>query len=364
MSLVVSKWLQQFKKYFFSYKDGFFELPYLANSPEFIVESFGKMPFIKNNAERNQYTTNNLFFSGEGHYHKLEEGLWLIMSRIEIKRNLSFKLIYDSNYPANYHFLTLYVNDGSLAVQLPKLQFNVDFQEHSWALYKAGSTGLNTHFKGQRSIFFSIFFSDHWLQENISSNGLFQNENITSFFSSEHDFLFLQNALEGKKKESQHIIATILNKNELGQVNTLKLKGLTYELLDSFVHALMKSNQIQKRENLSEKDKRKILKAQHILDLAIFDKFPSINYLAKQIGVSETKLKADFKTQNGTSLYQYFVQKQMIYAHELLLKNELSIKEISYALGYSNSNKFSLMYKRHFGQLPSELKKENVGSGD
>jgi hypothetical protein len=86
MKLFVKKWLKNFKKYFFSYKEGFYEIPFLANSPELIVESFGNMPFVKNYPDKRYFTTNNLFVNGDGHYQKIEEGLWIIISNISVKK--------------------------------------------------------------------------------------------------------------------------------------------------------------------------------------------------------------------------------------------------------------------------------------
>lgn len=48
MGFSIKNWLSSFQKYFFYYRDGFYELPYIANSPELIVASFGSMPFVKN----------------------------------------------------------------------------------------------------------------------------------------------------------------------------------------------------------------------------------------------------------------------------------------------------------------------------
>ncbi|WP_234859251.1 helix-turn-helix domain-containing protein [Aquimarina aquimarini] len=42
----------------------------------------------------------------------------------------------------------------------------------------------------------------------------------------------------------------------------------------------------------------------------------------------------------------------------MLIEEELTIAEISYAVGYKNPQHFTAAFKRKFGYLPSNLKKE------
>lgn len=353
MNLLVKNWLKRFKKYFFSYKDGFFELPFLANSPELIVESFRSMPFVKNFPEENYYTTNNLFLDGEGHYQQIEEGLWIIISNIQLKRDVSFKLYYDDNHPADYHYLTLYVNRGKKEIRSPKLHFSIDFQDRAWTLYKAHTECLNTHFAGQNSIYFTIYFSQRWLETNLSTNGILKHDKLALFFASKDEYLFLPNFLENKKLLYQSIIDSIIYKENTK--NLLELKSMTYELMTSFVETLDSIHVTSVSSAISERDKRYVQKAQFIIEQNIFDKFPSISVISKKIGISETKLKSDFKVLIGTSMYQYYLQKQMIYARELLVDKQLLIKEVATMIGYSNPSKFSIAFKNYFGYLPSDI---------
>jgi hypothetical protein len=40
-------------KYYFTYNKGFCHLPYNGNSPETLVDSFDKFPFVKHSKEKN-----------------------------------------------------------------------------------------------------------------------------------------------------------------------------------------------------------------------------------------------------------------------------------------------------------------------
>jgi AraC-like DNA-binding protein len=357
MNSVIKNWFKRFKKYFFFYRDGFFELPFLANSPELMVQSFGNMPFVKHFPDKSYFTTNNIFLNGDGHYQKIEEGLWIIISNIKLKRNLSFKLYYEANHPADYHFLTLYINQDHRFVKSPKIQFEIDFQDRAWTLYKANSECINSHFAGQQSIYFSIYFSEVWLNQNLAQNGVFRNDTLEEFFVSNNEYLYLPNLLEEKNALYEKIIAKILDKDYNEKKDVFELKSLTYELMNSFVASVGNKVYNVIAQDVSEKDKRLVFKAQHMLEQKIFEKFPSIEMLAKAIGISETKLKADFKKIHGTTIFQYYSMKQMMYAKEMLKRGDINIKEIAMTLGYANQGKFSLAFKKFHGVLPSEFSK-------
>jgi len=355
MNSTVKKWFKQFKKYLFFYRDGFFELPYLANSPELMVESFSNMPFVKHFPERNYFTTSNLFLKGDGHYQKIEEGLWIIISNINLKRDISFKLYYDADFPSDYHFLTLYVKRDKQTIKLPKLQFEIDFEDRAWTLYKANSECINSHFSGQQSIYFSVYFNQTWLEENLAKKGIFKNETLEVFFNSTNEYLYMPNLLEDKLSLYEKIIEHIIDKDYNENKNVFELKTLTYELMNSFVSSIGKKTFSEIAQDVSEKDKRLVFKAQHIIEKSLLDKFPSIATIAKEVGISETKLKADFKKIQGITIFQYFTMRQMFYAKELLKNEQLTIKEIAMTLGYSNQGKFSTAFKKVHGSLPSEM---------
>lgn len=57
----------------------------------------------------------------------------------------------------------------------------------------------------------------------------------------------------------------------------------------------------------------------------------------------------------GKPVFQYFQEKQMHLAKELIHENQMLIKEISYKFGYENTSKFSAAFKKHHGILPSEV---------
>lgn len=315
------------------------------------------MPFIKFYHNKNYYHANTPFLKGECHYHEIDEGLWIVISNIEVKKNITFKILYDNKRPKNYHFLTLYVNLNKLSFNLPKININIENKDRSWILFKAGSDAINAHFKGQQSVFFSIYFTDEWMQKNIIETGELKNEALKNFFDSDMECLYLPNFLESKRNVSNKIIESILNKDEdLGSKFKL-LKSRTLNLLSSFAQELDNQTIIKTLNNNTNKSKRKLFKVENILKESICGKFPSINKISKKVGISETKLKSDFKDMFGVTMLQYFSAQQMKYAKDLIETGEVSIKEIAITLGYSNASKFSTRFKKFYGNLPSHYLK-------
>jgi len=96
----LDKWFSSVKKLLFKYKDGFYELPLIANSPEAIVKSITKMPFVKHSEATGVFGTNNPFVKAEIKYHKINEELWVMDSIAVYKENILYKRITD-NYPNN-----------------------------------------------------------------------------------------------------------------------------------------------------------------------------------------------------------------------------------------------------------------------
>lgn len=352
---IIDEWIQKFKKYLFFYRDGFYEFPYLANSPELLLASLKGMPFIKIHPEKCYYETKTPILKGQCHYQELEEGLWIIMSDISVKKDMTFKLTYDNRYPKNYHFLTLYVNKGFQEIKFPKIDITIDYVDQSWTLFKAGSKAINTHFKGQNSIFFTIFLREDWLMRNLSSNGIINSKRLSEFFKSDQDCLFLPNFLEEKSFVYEPIIASLLNKGENGVEDILLLKAKTLELLSMFITKLDhdKYNPTYPMKDLQTT--RRLHRVEHSIQQSILDGFPGIQKLASTAGVSETKFKMDFKKHYGVSPYQYFSIQQMRYAYEILKHNEVSVKELAFRIGYSSPSKFSAAFKKQYGFLPSEM---------
>ena len=135
--LRIDKWLIRFRNYLFLYKDGYYRLPYLCNSPQMMLASFKSMPYTKYDGANNFIETNNQFINGRIYFRELDEGLWIMISEMEFKKNVSTHALYDRS-PCDYYSLSHFRYSQMIKAEiiLPIV---------GWGLYKPG-TGINGYF--------------------------------------------------------------------------------------------------------------------------------------------------------------------------------------------------------------------------
>ena len=80
--------------------------------------------------------------------------------------------------------------------------------------------------------------------------------------------------------------------------------------------------------------------------------------LAQAVGINRNKLHYGFKQVYGITIYAFMLQQNMQKASTLLATTDQSIKKIAALVGYSNSSDFGYAFKRHFGQTPTEYRKQ------
>lgn len=87
------------------------------------------------------------------------------------------------------------------------------------------------------------------------------------------------------------------------------------------------------------------------------DKFYSTEFLAKEFGVNEFKLKKGFKQRYEMGLFEFAINLKMQRAKELITNRSHTFKEIAYLLGYSAPSSFSVAFKRATGLSPIQYSK-------
>ena len=86
----------------------------------------------------------------------------------------------------------------------------------------------------------------------------------------------------------------------------------------------------------------------------------SIDALSRQYLMNPTTLKNAFKEMYGTSIAAHIREHRMEYAAQLLQSTCLSVADISRRVGYDSQSRFSTAFKRHFGLLPTEYRKNRM----
>lgn len=103
-------------------------------------------------------------------------------------------------------------------------------------------------------------------------------------------------------------------------------------------------------------DLQKLFMISAILKSHLHGTPPSIDALAREAGMSASKLKRGFKQVFGIPPYQYYLKAKMAEARKLLQSRNYAISEVGHILGYSNLSKFSQAFKKEYGMTPRQYR--------
>jgi AraC-like DNA-binding protein len=355
----INNWFQHAKKYFFTYKDGFFELSYLDNSPKAMVESFIKMPFVTHDAREQILRTTNAFAEGILHYQELEEGLWVIYSEMTYKANVRFKTVYDAYIPCDYYNLNYHINVNEVSSYSTKGN-DVVFPTNTWAIYKhkPHKNAIDYfNFKNAFATDISIYFNKAWAKKNLVNDQQFIQSKLNDFLNLDSSYVVWPEISTVYDPLIQDMQATVHVKGSSGVANLLKLKMEAIGLLSTFIEKYKHENIHENHYEIQNSDRLRLLKIERFLCDNLEKKFEGIDALAVMFNISPTKVKNDFKLMYGKTIFQYFQEKQMILAKSIMENGDVRIKELANKFGYENAGKFSLAYKKYFNVLPSEQMK-------
>ncbi len=348
----IDRWYEKIKPFLFKYKDGFFELPYLGNSPLLIIESFRKMPFIKHDEKKQMIISSSPFVDANVYYQVLKDELIILYSRLEIKANICFRGFNKKGVAHDYYCLTMSTNLDQQVVA-KRIIKGERIENSSFQLVKPGNS-LNTyHFKDSNFQSFSIYFKEDWLLNYIQS-GKDVNNKLQEFKESSTE-CFITSIDENEFLEKFLIdIKETLNL-EAAKRNTDLLSEKINDFLLYYLNTAFRLPNTNHPYNISNTDRLKLIEVEKMLLTNLTQKFPGISAIAKHIGFSETKLKSLFKQMYNKTMLEYFQEMQMNSAYKMLLEGNMKVSEVASHFGYANVGKFSATFKSYMNILPSKI---------
>jgi AraC-like DNA-binding protein len=350
--MTIENWPKHIQKYLFLLKDGFFEFPYLFNSPELMLDSLIKLPITNHFPSKQSIYFNSPLYKTMMHYRKIEEGFWLLAFEMEFKENILAKSSYDKNENSEYYLLTFSVFEYIFAFKDSK---DVKLISTCWTFSKP-ETEISTYFyKGTKGRLFSFVINKEWANKNLCSKKFPQKKAIETFLNGEKgSFTWLDIAPKAHNLASK--ITKILETESLEQLDTLSLKQVCMELIIDFFDNSFKDNRILDNVSLSNLDYYNVAKAEKLILHNLHLPFVGIECIAKDVNTSPTKLKSNFKAVFGFSMLQYHKEKNMLLAMQLLQNSDIHIQIIAAATGYDSAGRFASNFKKRFGKLPSEVR--------
>lgn len=104
---------------------------------------------------------------------------------------------------------------------------------------------------------------------------------------------------------------------------------------------------------------RAVIKAKNLLKEQ-FVAPPSLDDLARQVGLSRSNLCVGFNRVTGQSVFSFVTELRMQHALAMLNRRDIPITEIAYAVGYHYPSSFTVAVQRRFGASPSELRRRSL----
>lgn len=347
---IINKWFTSAKRFLFKYKDGFFLLPIMANSPKTTIDSLSKMPFVKHNASKKHISSKNPFLNADIYYQEIDNGLWYLHAEAEYKENIHYNHVYNKTNKSDYYQLFLEISrlDGGTKKGLVN---GIPYSNCTWVLLKPKTINNHCRFKDSKTASFCLYMDQSWVDNVLSKFTFYQKNNLDDFFASNSKLLMFS--------EDLNIAENIENRSNQIFKNSKKLtpqqwNNFTKDFLNQFLINYKNQSVTKDSFSLSQINRTLIIQTEKYLLDNINGPFPSIEAIANKIGISPTKLKKDFKTVFGDTIFQYYRKQQLESAKHLLQRSTMTVKEISSLFGYSNSSKLSAAYKEHFGYLPSK----------
>jgi AraC-like DNA-binding protein len=331
------------KESLFSSNDGFFELPYLSNSPELMLDSIVNLPVATHTLSEQKVHTENDFFDGNMNYLEIEDGLWVMSYNFDVKQNIIANAIYDNHKESEYYYLSYSVFHYEFPIK--SIDKSIILKSKCWTLYKPKTKVSMYFYKNTSGRFINMVFSKKWAQENISK--IFPE--LDSFFNYKTGYLTWLDQVPSENTFFEKIYTRMEQfPNEIDNI-----KSDILQLQSLFFSTVVKDNRLQSYSELGVFDYSNAAKAERMLLHHLNLPFIGINKIANELNIAPTKLKIIFKSVFGLTLLQYHKEKNMLLAHQLVEKSPIKISHIAQMTGYESASKFSSAFKKRFASLPS-----------
>lgn len=190
-----------------------------------------------------------------------------------------------------------------------------------------------------------------WLSDEFTRNGQATCAAYNNVLNNPKPILFTETA----SFDTCHAFANLLHHLSQESTDMFYLKAKTLSLMCDIFLLLSKQHNVSRDNNTLIHEK--MLAVEKLLEECLESPLPSIGAIAKQMALSESTLKRNFKQLYGTSIYEFYLQKKMKRARQLFAERPVPVKEVAYQLGYEKVSNFIQMFKKYYHFSPGRLKK-------
>jgi AraC-like DNA-binding protein len=157
---------------------------------------------------------------------------------------------------------------------------------------------------------------------------------------------------EGMTREMEQTLKRLSLINETTKLPALLYQTRAQELI-YFLFTRLFSRKAGASLSINQEDVKKIYQVRDSI-LADLSAPPQLSDLARNIGMSSTKMKQLFRQIFGDSIYNYFQVERMNEAAQLL--RNYSVSQVGYRIGFSNLSHFTRLFEKHHQMKPKRYK--------
>ncbi|WP_398471356.1 helix-turn-helix transcriptional regulator [Tardiphaga sp.] len=139
-----------------------------------------------------------------------------------------------------------------------------------------------------------------------------------------------------------------------GTMRNMYLAGKSFELVAAALDPMLRQPE-REEQPFSAADLQRVHAAYDRL-IADADEPPSLAELARDVGLSASKLTIGFRRAFGTTVFGVLQDHRLQEAHRMLASGEVTVSEAAYRVGYSPAH-FTTIFRQRFGVSPSKLRK-------
>ncbi|MCD8492238.1 MAG: AraC family transcriptional regulator [Geovibrio sp.] len=154
------------------------------------------------------------------------------------------------------------------------------------------------------------------------------------------------------------IINQLTNSSYQGAMNRLFLESKSMELIVRQLYEISSCCGKCNCVRLLKGDIERIMEARNILQNSVGCP-PSLDELARRVGINITKLKQGFRSVFETTPYAFLRSERMRIAENMLKDSSFNITEISHQLGFSDTSHFIREFVKFYGTTPGRFIKNH-----
>ncbi|RYU58379.1 AraC family transcriptional regulator [Methylolobus aquaticus] len=148
----------------------------------------------------------------------------------------------------------------------------------------------------------------------------------------------------------------LLNDGAPMQLRSLFVHGQALAILAAELECLQPDSPAKGR--LSARDVAAAHQARDIL-LDEFREPPSVEQLARRVGINQFKLKQLFHQLFQTTPYALLLETRMQHAYRMLEATRCHVSVAAYAVGYRHATNFSVAFQKYFGVSPKSVRSKS-----